>query len=114
MFIYFDRERERERERTCKCGEGQRETERENLKQAPGSAWSPTWGSISRPTGRSRPEPESRVRRLTDGATQAPPLGLLLSLVSYPDSRIDVTAAVRWSNEEGSRTVSSPPTVCLC
>ena len=30
-----------------RSGKGQRERERENLKKAPGPAWSPMWGSIA-------------------------------------------------------------------
>ena len=38
-----------ERGRECKQGDGQREREREDLKQTPRSAWSPTRGSIPWP-----------------------------------------------------------------
>ena len=67
MFIF-------ERKTWHEWGEGQRERETQNLKQAPGSelsAQSPMWGS-NPPTVRSWPKPKSRVRCLTDWATQAP------------------------------------------
>ena len=44
VFFFFFNLRERE----CELGTGA-EKERENLKQTPRSAWSPTWGSIPRP-----------------------------------------------------------------
>ena len=61
-FIYLFWEREKEAE-----WEGEREAQAGSML----SAQSPTRGSISR-TVRSGPEPKSRVRRLTDWATQAP------------------------------------------
>jgi len=53
---------------THKCREGQKE--RENLKQTPCWARSPTRDSI--PQLKSWPEPKSGVQHLTDWATQAP------------------------------------------
>ena len=47
-FILRERERERERERKKEeRGEGQRERERENLRKAPCSVGSPTWGVVA-------------------------------------------------------------------
>ena len=66
-FIYF------ERERPCmseQVGEGQRERERESQAGSVLSVQSLTWGLIPQ-TMRSRPELKSRVRCLTNWATQA-------------------------------------------
>ena len=72
VFIYFWK-RERERDRAW-AEEEPRERETQNLKQAPGSELSGQslmWSSNSG-TVRSWPEPISRVRRLTNWATQEP------------------------------------------
>ena len=63
--FYFESERENEQERGWGCGE----REKENPKQAPHSARSPTQGSI--PPLQDH-EPKSRVRHLTDWAAQVP------------------------------------------
>ena len=62
----------------CKGGGGLRESEkqRKNLKQAPHPAQSPTWGSISPPWDHHLSQ-KSRVRHLTDWATQAPQVSFL-------------------------------------
>jgi len=44
LFIF-----EREREKKLKWGEGHRQRKRENLKQTPHRAQSPTWGSLPQP-----------------------------------------------------------------
>ena len=64
----WEREREREGERQHEWGRG-RERERESQAGSTLPAQSLTWGSIPQ-TVRSWPEPKSRVRRLTDWATQ--------------------------------------------
>ena len=65
IFIYlFLRERAR-------AGKGQREGERESQAGSVLSAQSPMWGLMSH-TVRSWPEPKSRVRCLTNWATQVP------------------------------------------
>ena len=65
-FIYFERQRERE-----SAGASRGEAGRESQAVFTLSAQSPMQGSNSR-TMRSWPEPKSRVRCLTDWATQAP------------------------------------------
>ena len=86
-FIYL-RERERNSmaasqsehgERGWNSGESQRE-EREIHQQTPCWTWSPPQGSVSQPL-RPWPEWQSRVRCLTDWATQAP---LVLLFKCYP------------------------------
>ena len=71
LLIYFWREieskwgrsKERQRQRDTET-ERHRETEREFQAGSVLSAQSPMWGSISQ-IARSRPEPKSRVKRLT-------------------------------------------------
>ena len=66
MFIYLFWERE-----STQAREGLRERKKESQAGSTLSAQSPTQGSISRSV-RSWPELQSRVRSLTDWATQAP------------------------------------------
>ena len=70
LFILRERERARAREHALAwAGEGQREGERESQAGSLQSAWSPTPGLNPR-TMRSWPELKSRVRCLSDWATQ--------------------------------------------
>ena len=59
-------------------GRGRERGERESQAGYVLTVQSPTWGLNSR-TGRSRPEPKSRVGHVSDGATRVP-LNLLTTL----------------------------------
>ena len=78
IFLFFEGESSSEW-----VGEEGQESERETLKQTPGSAWaSGLRGAQAHDPERSGPEPKSRVRCLTERATQVPHV-IQISLINF-------------------------------